>query len=66
MLVGGGAMWENDRGDGKSLVRETIKNLNLHIYILYIATQKYTQNSNTQNYEIVYYKTIRFWYTKIY
>jgi hypothetical protein len=21
MLVGGGAVWENDRGDGKSLVR---------------------------------------------
>jgi ribosomal protein L24E len=22
MLVGGGAVWENDRGDGKSLVRD--------------------------------------------
>jgi hypothetical protein len=22
MVVGGGAVWENDRGDGKSLVRD--------------------------------------------
>jgi ribosomal protein L24E len=22
MLVGGGAVWENDKGDGKSLVRD--------------------------------------------
>jgi hypothetical protein len=24
MLVGGGAMWENDSGDGKSLVRDYV------------------------------------------
>jgi hypothetical protein len=24
MLVGGGAVWENDRGDGKSLVRDNV------------------------------------------
>jgi hypothetical protein len=35
------------------------------MYKLYIATHKYTQNSNTQNYEIVYYKTIIFWHTNI-
>jgi hypothetical protein len=47
MLVGGGAVWENDRGDGKSVVRggATVVDFgNIRLMKLYIRKQLRTQN----------------------
>jgi hypothetical protein len=47
MLVGGGVVWENDRGNGKSLVRDdaTVVNFrSIKLMKLYIRKQLRTQN----------------------
>jgi hypothetical protein len=47
MLVGGGAVWENDRGDGKSLVRDdaaAVDFRSIKIMKLYIRKQLRTHN----------------------
>jgi hypothetical protein len=47
MLVGGGAVWENDRGDGKSVVRDgatVVDFRNIKLMKLYIRKQLRTQN----------------------
>jgi hypothetical protein len=49
MLVGGGAVWENDRGDGKSLVRDdavVVEFRNVELMKLYIRKQLRTQIHN--------------------
>jgi ribosomal protein L24E len=46
MLVGGGAVWENDRGDGKSLVRDDaaiVHFRSIKLMKLYIRKQSRTQ-----------------------
>jgi hypothetical protein len=47
MLVDGGTVWENDRGDGKSLVRDNVAVINfisIKLMKLYIRKQLRTQN----------------------
>jgi hypothetical protein len=47
MLVGGGAVWENDRGDGMSVVRDDMAVVdfgNIKLMKLYIRKQLRTQN----------------------
>jgi ribosomal protein L24E len=49
MLVGGGAVWENDRGDGKSLVRDdatVVDFRSIKLMKLYIRKQLRTEIHN--------------------
>jgi ribosomal protein L24E len=49
MLVDGGAVWENDRGDGKSLVRDDVAVVDFtstKLMKLYIRKQLRTQIHN--------------------
>jgi ribosomal protein L24E len=49
MLVGGGAVWENGNGDGKSLVRDdatVIEFRSIKLMKLYITKQLRTQIHN--------------------
>jgi hypothetical protein len=49
MLVDGGAVWENDRGDGKSLVRDNATAVDLRstkLMKLYIRKQLRTKIHN--------------------
>jgi hypothetical protein len=49
MLVDGGAVWENDRGDGKSLLRDdaaVIDFRSIKLMKLYIRKQLRTQIDN--------------------
>jgi ribosomal protein L24E len=49
MLVGGAAVWENDRGDGKSLVRDdaaVVDFISIKLMKLYVRKQLRTQIHN--------------------